>query len=57
MKVSACIYQFSHVKLFELVSRDEESALVKNKEVMLEHGLDDVEKLYTDFKNLNGPLS
>ena len=36
------------MKLFKLLDRDEESAL---KEVMLEDGLEDVENLYTDFKD------
>ena len=45
-KTAAC-----RVKLFELVSQDEDSALEKKKEVMLEDGLEDVENLYSDLKN------
>ena len=42
------------MKPFELVSRDEdESALMKNREVMLEDSLEDVENLCTDFRNDN----
>ena len=44
-KIASC-----HVKLFELVDRNEECALV-SKEVMLDDGLEDVEYLFTDLKN------
>ena len=44
-KIASC-----HVKLFKLVDRNEESAIV-SKNVMLEDGLQDVKNLFTDLKN------
>ena len=44
-KIASC-----HVKLFKLVDRNEESALV-SKNMMLEDGLQDVKNLLTDLKN------
>ena len=45
-KIAAC-----HVKPFELVSQDEDSALEKKKGMMTKEGLENVENLYSDLKN------
>ena len=44
-KIAAC-----NVKPYQLIDRDEDSALEKKKEVMTEDGLEDVESLYSDLR-------